>query len=89
MMFGLASYYVIGRTIVNKLPLLILKHYWLEHMLLYHNFISFSGLMAILTLFVISLRPGFMKYQFRLFGWNCLSLLLIVGPGSAMLNNTF
>lgn len=88
-MFGLGSYHVIGKLIVSKLPLLVLKHQWLEGILLYHNFITFSGLMAIVTLFVLSLRQGFMKYQFRLFGWNCLSLLLILGPGSAILNNSF
>lgn len=89
MMFGLASYHVLAKFLVNKVPLFVLRHEWLEGLLLYHNFISFSALMAIFTLFVLSLKPGFMKYQFRLFAWNCLSVLLILGPGSAILNNTF
>ena len=89
MMFGLASYHVLAKLVVNKLPLFVLKYEWLEGLFLYHNFISFSALMAIFTLFVLSLKQGFMKYQFRLFGWNCLSLMLVIGPGSAILNNTF
>lgn len=88
-MFGIALYHILVKLVVNKLPLFVLEHEWLEGLFLYHNFISFSALMAIFTSFVLSLKPGFMKYQFRLFGWNCLSVMLIIGPGSAILNNSF
>lgn len=82
-------YFFIGKLILVKMPSLILQHRFLADILKYHNFICFVLWISAFLLFVLSLQKGYMRYQFRLFGWTSLATILIVFPGATMLFNLY
>jgi len=55
----------------------------------YHSFISFCLFSSSVVLFVFSLKKGHYKYQFGMFGWCHLTLLLIVVQSSFLLVNMY
>lgn len=55
----------------------------------YHSFISFSMYSAGLVFFVLSLKPKKLKYQFGMFAWCHLTLLLVVVQSSFLVINMF
>jgi phosphatidate cytidylyltransferase len=83
--FGISIYYSIGKLLLVKMPVVVLNHPILMVWLKYHNFVSFLLWISALLLFVFSLQKGYMKYQFRVFGWTCVAMILIVVPGTGML----
>jgi CDP-diglyceride synthetase len=83
------NYYYLGRFISSKLPYLGIEYPFIGRMLVYHNFITFSLFIIGFLSFVISLKQGFLKYQFRLFGWMIISSLLIAMPAWSMCSNTY
>lgn len=58
-------------------------------MLVYHNFITFSLFIIGFLSFVLSLKQGFLKYQFRLFGWIIIASLLIATPAWCIIGNVY
>jgi CDP-diglyceride synthetase len=88
-MFGITVYYFLGKLILVKMPSLVLKHTFLMEVLKYHNFITFLMWIIAFLLFVLSLQKGYMKYQFRVFGWTGLATILITMPGMLMLFNLY
>ena len=55
----------------------------------YHTFLSFSLYCVGVLLFVWSLRRGYYKYQFEMFAWIHLTLLLIVMQSTFVVVNMF
>ena len=55
----------------------------------YQNFIAFLLWILGFLLFVLSLKKGFYRYQFRQFGWSHLAILLIVAACSTILINVY
>jgi phosphatidate cytidylyltransferase len=83
------NYYSLGRFIAAKLPYLGVEYQLVGRMLTYHSFICFSLFIIGFLSFVLSLRQGFLKYQFRLFGWIVIATLLISLPAWSMIHNTY
>lgn len=83
------NYYSLGRFVAAKLPSLGLLYPLVGRLLAYHNFICFVLFIVGFLSFVLSLRQGFLKYQFRLFGWIVIATLLISLPAWSMINNTY
>lgn len=77
--FSVAIFFTYGR---------ILDHYF-HHSLPYHTFISFSLYVVGLLAFVWSLKKGYYKYQFEMFAWIHLTLLLIVVQSTFVVVNMF
>lgn len=82
-------YYFLGKLLLVKMPVMVLEHPVLMGWLKYHNFVTFVLWISAFLLFVLSLQKGYMKYQFRVFGWTWLAVLLIAAPGAAMLFNIY
>ena len=40
-------------------------------------------------IFVLTLKRGYYRYQFQQFGWTHITLLIIVGQSSALINNIY
>lgn len=70
------NYYQLGKFISAQLPYLGIKYSFIGSLLFYHNFISFCLVVIGFLSFVISLKQGFLKYQFRLFGWIIIATLI-------------
>lgn len=83
------NYLCLGRFVSSKLPYLGIEYPLIGRLLIYHNFISFSLFIIGFLSFVLSLKQGFLKYQFRLFGWIIIATLLIATPAWSMCSNTY
>lgn len=83
------NYLCLGRFVASKLPYLGIEYPLIGRLLIYHNFISFSLFIIGFLSFVLSLKQGFLKYQFRLFGWIIIATLLIATPAWSMCSNTY
>lgn len=83
------NYLCLGRFVSSKLPYLGIEYPLIGRLLIYHNFISFSLFIIGFLSFVLSLKQGFLKYQFRLFGWIIIATLLITTPAWSMCSNTY
>ena len=70
------NYFQLGKFVALKLPYLGIAYPLVGHLLFYHNFVCFSLFIIGFLSFVLSLKQGFLKYQFRLFGWIILATLL-------------
>ena len=70
------NYFQLGKLIALRLPYLGIKYHLVGKLLFYHNFICFSLFIVGFLSFVLSLRQGFLKYQFRLFGWIIIATLM-------------
>jgi len=83
------NYFCFGKFITAKLPYLGVKYEIIGTLLTYHNFICFSLFVIGFLSFVLSLKQGFLKYQFRLFGWIIIATLLIAASSWSMVANIF
>lgn len=83
------NYYGLGKFIALKLPYLGIQYDAIGQLLTYHNFICFSLFVVGFLSFVLSLKQGFLKYQFRLFGWMLISVLLVCAQAWSMCKNIY
>mmetsp|Transcript_9884 Transcript_9884/g.8423 ORF Transcript_9884/g.8423 Transcript_9884/m.8423 type:complete len:139 (-) Transcript_9884:634-1050(-) len=58
-------------------------------MVQYHNLITFALWLAGFLSFVLTLKKGFYRYQFKRFGWTHLCCFMLVAPVSAVLSNLY
>jgi phosphatidate cytidylyltransferase len=70
------NYYQLGKFIAIRLPYLGVNYSFIAKLLFYHNFVSFSLFVIGFLSFVLTLKQGFLKYQFRLFGWIVIATLV-------------
>ena len=75
--FCVINYFCLGMTLKGWYPWLIFQNPLLYYGLNYHNFITFSALMIGFVIFVLSLKPGYLRYQFRLFGWMLIASIMV------------
>eukprot|EP01017_Pseudomicrothorax_dubius_P044966 TRINITY_DN7690_c0_g4_i2.p1 TRINITY_DN7690_c0_g4~~TRINITY_DN7690_c0_g4_i2.p1 ORF type:complete len:375 (+),score=45.69 TRINITY_DN7690_c0_g4_i2:43-1167(+) len=87
--FGISVFFFYGRVIPHKLTRLVLTSPFLQFILTYHNIISFMLWVVGFLGFVLSLKRGFYRYQFRQFGWTHITCFLIVSQTSAIVTNIF
>ena len=88
-LFLLVNYYCFGNFIMKQLPVIGFQYPVIGNLLLYHNFICFCLLIVGFLAFVLSLRQGYLKYQFRLFGWIVIATMLVSYQGWLMINNIY
>ena len=55
----------------------------------HHGFICFMLMVVGFLAFVLSLKQGYLKYQFRLFGWIVIATLLVSMQGWLMIHNLY
>ncbi|KAM3134400.1 hypothetical protein pb186bvf_013513 [Paramecium bursaria] len=87
--FGTAVFFFYGKLFSSKLQTIVNNSTYLSLIFRYHNFISFALWVSGFLMFTLLLKKGYYRYQFRIFGWTHISLLLIVAQSSVMMMNTF
>ena len=85
----IVNYYSAGHFIGNKLPILGKTYHFIGTLLYYHAFICFMLMVIGFLAFVLSLKQGYLKYQFRLFGWIVVATMLVSMQGWYMVHNLF
>lgn len=50
----------------------------LSNLLNNHSFVCFCGFIIGFVVFVLSLKQGYLKYQFRIFAWIILATIMVV-----------
>jgi hypothetical protein len=72
------NYYCLGVLITYKFPILGLWYPVINFLLNYHHVICCILAIGIFVGFVLSLKQGYLKYQFRLFGWIVMAMFLAI-----------
>ncbi|EGR34460.1 phosphatidate cytidylyltransferase, putative [Ichthyophthirius multifiliis] len=85
--FFVGNYFFYGLLFQQKLKGVIIFNTILQIMIKYHKFISFSLWIIGFLVFVISLKKGYYRYQFRQFAWTHLALILVVAQVSFIIVN--
>eukprot|EP00128_Syssomonas_multiformis_P016920 Colp12_sorted_trinity150504_noHs@6412 len=84
-----SNYYLYGHNLGYYFEEYIQMN-WLSKVLMeYHDFISLSLYTLGFVGFVLSLKKGFYKFQFRGFAWTHMTLLLIVTQSHLIISNIF
>ena len=89
LLFFIVNYYCLGLVILSKFPVIGLWSPFFHTLLTYHNFVCFGLSIVAFLCFVLSLKHGYLKYQFRLFGWIVLATLLVSYQGWLLIHNIF
>ena len=89
LLFFIVNYYCFGLVILNKFPVIGLWSPLFHTLLTYHNFVCFGLSIIAFLCFVLSLKQGYLRYQFRLFGWIVLATLLVSYQGWLLIHNIF
>lgn len=71
-------FFFYGKLFTSKLTKYTLSNKYVFYVINYHNFISFMLWVAGFLMFVLFLKKGYYRYQFRLFGWTHIALFLVV-----------
>ncbi|CAD8076480.1 unnamed protein product [Paramecium primaurelia] len=87
--FGIATFFCYGKLFQSKLSEYAFKMNMLSFILNYHNIITFMLWVAGFLIFTLSLKKGYYRYQFRMFGWTHITLILVVAQSSVMIMNIF
>jgi phosphatidate cytidylyltransferase len=83
------NYFSLGVFIIAKFPILGLWYPTINFLLNYHNVICCMLAIGLFVSFVISLKQGYLKYQFRLFGWIVMAMLLAIYQSWYLIHTTF
>jgi CDP-diglyceride synthetase len=75
--------------IAHKIPIIGKWYPIVGSMLAYHSFICFMLMIVGFLAFVLSLKQGYLKYQFRLFGWIVVATLLVSLPSWFIMHNLY
>ncbi len=74
---------------MNKFPILGLRYQLVNLLLRYHPVICSWIAILVFIAFVFSLKQGYLKYQFRLFGWIIMAMFLAIYQSWYLINTTF
>lgn len=78
-----------GNFVANKTPILGKWYPFIATLLTYHGFICFMLMIIGFLAFVINLKQGFLKYQFKLFAWILIATLLVSMQSWLIIHNLF
>jgi phosphatidate cytidylyltransferase len=84
-----ANYFLYGESIIYYFKPIVFVDAFLMPLATHHRFISFSLYCIGLVVFVLNLKKGFYKFQFSMFCWIHMALLLIVVQSHFIINNIF
>ena len=87
--FVVALFYFFIPQMTSKLPKFALRSQLPSLIMRYHNFTSFMLWIIGFLIFVLTLKNGFYRYQFRRFGWTHMTIFMIVVPCSGILANIY
>jgi phosphatidate cytidylyltransferase len=87
--FAAVNYYSLGYFFADKIPILGTWYPTIGTLLAHHGFICFMLMVVGFLAFVLSLKHGYLKYQFRLFGWIVIATLLVSIQGWLMIHNLY
>lgn len=87
--YFIVNYFALGVLILNKFPILGLRYDIVGILLTYHNIICCMLAIAAFVGFVFSLKQGYLKYQFRLFGWIVMGAFLAVYQSWYLIHSCF
>lgn len=76
--YFLANYFCFGHLFLRAYPAITLTHPIIHFIYVNHSLISYVGYITGFVAFVLSLKQGYLKYQFRLFGWIMLTTIMVV-----------
>jgi phosphatidate cytidylyltransferase len=85
--YGLANFYCLGNFLLKTFPMMVLNHPTLHLIFVNHNFICYCAFIAGFVSFVLSLKQGYLKYQFKLFAWIILATIMVVFQAWLMIAN--
>ena len=83
------TYYALGSLILSKFPILGIWYAPVRFLLTYHSIICCVLAIGGLVGFVFSLKQGYLKYQFRLFGWIVMAMFLAIFQSWYLINTVF
>lgn len=83
------SYFSSGIILQFYVAPLVDNNYILSILKKYHILISFILYMIGFISFVLTLKKGFYKIQFKLYGWSHLAIVILVTQGYFLIVNTF
>lgn len=84
----LANYFCFGQIFLRSYPILSLNNPILHFLYTYHSLLSYCGYVIGFVAFVLSLKQGYLKYQFRLFAWSLLTTIMVVFQSWLIVMNT-
>lgn len=84
----LANYFCFGQIFLRNYPILSLNNPILHFLYTYHSLLSYCGYVIGFVAFVLSLKQGYLKYQFRLFAWSLLTTIMVVFQSWLIVMNT-
>ncbi|KAF8568566.1 hypothetical protein P879_04825 [Paragonimus westermani] len=84
-----SNYYLFGEGLITRFRLLLAKEDFLQPLVTYHHFLSFSLYSSGIVLFVLSLVKKHYIKQFTLFGWTHVTLLIVVCTSHFQIYNIF
>ena len=87
--FAAVNYYSLGNFIASRIPIVGKLYPLVGNMLAYHSFVCFMLMVVAFLAFVMTLKQGYLKYQFRLFGWIVVATLLVSMQGWLMVHNLY
>ena len=85
----LANYFCFGAIFLKSYPSLVFSNSVLLFIYENHSFISYCGYIIGFVAFVLSLKEGYLKYQFRLFAWILITTIMVVFQSWLIIMNTF
>lgn len=83
------TYYALGVLIIAKFPILGLWYEPIKFLLTYHYFICSGLAITVFVTFVFSLKQGYLKYQFKLFGWMLLAMTFVLYQSWYLIHTAF
>ena len=83
------NFYALGVFISDKFPILGQWYRPINFLLTYHHAICCMLAVGLLVGFVVSLKQGYLKYQFRLFGWIVMAMFLAIYQSWYLIHSIF
>ena len=84
-----ANYFFYGELLPSTFFIFFRTGNYLPFLVRYHLFLSFLMYVAGIVAFVLTLKKGSYRIQFKMFGWTHVTLLLVVTQSHLLLQNLF
>lgn len=85
----IVNYYALGILVMYKFPILGVWYPIVGQLMTYHNIICCIMAIMVFVAFVFSLKQGYLKYQFRLFGWIVMAAFLAIYQSWYLIHSAF
>lgn len=86
---GVANYYFYGEAFARFIEETSVNSPMIQMIIRHHRFVSICLYMAGFMMFVLTLKKGFFKFQFKQFGWTHVALFMIVLQSHLIIQNIY